>query len=99
MVAWTWVIRFANANADYSDEDVADDGNEGDDVEVGDLVERPRQGADEGDEEADDGEDDSAGAVVNDGVHHDGEGQDVRTNMRGICSAPSLCTALLRKQR
>lgn len=66
-----------DANADHGDGDGAEDGDEGHDRHVGDGAELAGEGEQEADEGADDPVDDGAGRVGGEGVHHDGEGEDV----------------------
>ncbi|KAI4184040.1 MAG: hypothetical protein LQ346_006185 [Caloplaca aetnensis] len=71
------VPRLVDPDANHGDEHGRDDGDEGRDCQVRHVLQRARKRADEGDDEANDAEDDGAGTVFGDCVHHDAEGEDV----------------------
>ena len=74
------VPRLIDAHANHGDQDGGDDGHEGGNGLVRYVLERSWERTGQGDEETDEAEDDGAGAVLRDGIHHDAEGQDVRTH-------------------
>ena len=82
---------FLHADSRHSDDYGGENRYEGCDGEMAHVAELTRERADVADDQPDDAEDDGAGAVRGDGVHHDGEGQDVRAHYedeeKELCSA------------
>ena len=74
-VAW-----FLHADSRHGDDHGGENRDEGCDGEIAHVTEFSGQSADVADNQADDAEDDGAGAVHGDGVHHDGEGENVRAH-------------------
>ena len=66
-----------DTDGDHGDHDGAEDTDEGGEGDPGHALHGTGDGKGQGDQHADQGEDDGAGAVVRDCVHHDTEGEDV----------------------
>lgn len=69
--------RVFHANADHGDHHGGQDGDETRNGHVADLLQRPRQRQDETHNRARNAKGDRTASVRGDGVHHDGEGEDV----------------------
>ena len=66
-----------DTDGDHGDHDGAEDTDEGGEGDPGHALHGTGDGKGQGDQHADQGENDGAGAVVGDCVHHDAEGEDV----------------------
>ena len=74
------LARFLDADGGHGDDHGGENGDEGCDGEITHVAEFARERADVADDQTNDAEDDGAGAVHGDGVHHYGKGQDVRAH-------------------
>ena len=71
------VPRPRHPDTDHRDEHGPKDGDEARDAQIADFMQRPRQAADQAHHQPHDPKHDRARRVLGDGVHHDGEGEDM----------------------
>ena len=71
------VSGLLDTDADHGDDDCRNDGYEARDRKMAHFPQGSRQAEEDADDSAHDAESDGAGRVAGDGVHHDGEREDV----------------------
>ena len=76
--------RLLDANADHSHQHRGEDGDPAYDRQQTDFLQRPRQGADYGDDCANQSENDSASPMIRENVHHNRKGEDVTAHYKDV---------------
>ena len=74
------VSRSLNSNPNHGDDHGSNNRNEACNGHVAHFMQSPRQCKNQTDDESHESENDGASSVIGDGIHHDGEGQDVTTH-------------------